>query len=383
MNAKRMIALHVNAGNLYGGIETLLITVARQRALCSDVEQHFALFFEGRHSEELRGAGVPVHLLGGARISRPWTIWRARCRLRRLLAEYPFDVLLTHGCWNHALVAPEARRRGVPVVFWGHMIESGNHLVQRWASWSPPDLILANSRVTQASVTAHLFPKARSEVLYLPVAPPVLPDREAARREVRRELGTAEDAVVVVTVCRLQEWKGHSVLLEALSGLVSRPGWECWVAGGAQRPEEEQYLARLLQQAGRLGIGDRVRFLGHRADVARVLAAADVHCQPNTSPEPFGIAFIEALYAGLPVVTSAIGGALEIIDDTCGVLVPAGDVPRLAVALEKLLASSEERARLGAHGPSRAARLCDPGSRLLELRDMLGETRDRAARARG
>ena len=57
--------------------------------------------------------------------------------------------------------------------------------------------------------------------------------------------------------------------------------------------------------------------------------AADIHCQPNTAPEPFGLVFVEALYAGLPVVTTALGGALEILTDACGVLVPAGDAPAL------------------------------------------------------
>jgi glycosyltransferase involved in cell wall biosynthesis len=371
MTEKPLIALHINAGNLYGGIETLLLTLARQRELCPGVAPRFALFFEGRHSRELRDAGVPVDVLGAVRVSRPWTAWRARRRLRRLLAESPVDVVVTHGCWNHALAAPEARRRKVPVVFWGHMIESGTHWVQRWASWSPPDLVLANSRVTRDSVRANLFPTAPSEVLYLPVAPPALPDRDAARRQVRRELGTHEDDVVVVTACRLEGWKGHAVLLEALGRLAGRPGWECWVAGGAQRPEEQRYLDGLRGQAARLGIAGRVRFLGHRSDVAALLAAADVHCQPNTCPEPFGIAFIEALYAGLPVVTSAIGAAMEILDDTCGVLVPAGDATQLAGALGSLLESSEKRASLGSRGHSRAAQLCDPASRLPDLRDLL------------
>ena len=67
-----------------------------------------------------------------------------------------------------------------------------------------------------------------------------------------------------------------------------------------------------------------MRFLGERRDVAACMRAADIHCQPNTAPEPFGLAFVEALYAGLPVVTTALGGALEILTDACGVLVPAG-----------------------------------------------------------
>ena len=79
--------------------------------------------------------------------------------------------------------------------------------------------------------------------------------------------------------------------------------------GGAQRSHEAVYLAELRQAADRAGIGDRVRFLGQRTDVPDLLAAADVFCQPNTGPEPFGIAFVEALYAGLPVVTRRWRGA--------------------------------------------------------------------------
>ena len=100
---------------------------------------------------------------------------------------------------------------------------------------------------------------------------------------------------------------------------ASLSGWVCWTAGGAQRPAEAAYLAELRQTAARLGIAERVRFLGQRTDVPHLLAAADVHCQPNTGPEPFGLAFVEALAAGRPVVTTALGGALEIVDETCGV----------------------------------------------------------------
>ena len=78
--------------------------------------------------------------------------------------------------------------------------------------------------------------------------------------------------------------------------------------GGAQRGHEARYLEALRAKAAKLGIGPRVNFLGQRGDIARLLAAADIYCQPNTGPEPFGITFIEGLYAGLPVVTTAMGG---------------------------------------------------------------------------
>jgi glycosyltransferase involved in cell wall biosynthesis len=101
------------------------------------------------------------------------------------------------------------------------------------------------------------------------------------------------------------------------------------------------------------------------------LAAADLHCQPNTGPEPFGLAFAEALHAGRPVVTCAHGGALEIVDDTCGVLVPPGDAAALAAALRGLIDDPGRRMRLGAAGPARAGALCDPGAAAARLRDLL------------
>jgi glycosyltransferase involved in cell wall biosynthesis len=110
-----------------------------------------------------------------------------------------------------------------------------------------------------------------------------------------------------------------------------------------------------------------VRFLGLRTDVTRLMAAADIYCQPNTGPEPFGIAFVEALYAGLPVVTTAHGGPLEIVDDDCGLLVRPGDVSQLAKALASVVTDKRLRAGLAARGPARARELCDPEARLVEL----------------
>jgi glycosyltransferase involved in cell wall biosynthesis len=147
-------------------------------------------------------------------------------------------------------------------------------------------------------------------------------------------------------------------------------GWLLWVAGGAQRPHEAQYLKELEALATQLGIRARVRFLGQRSDVPRLLRAADIHCQPNLSPEPFGIAFVEALQAGLPVVSTAMGGALEIVDGSCGMLVPPDPKP-LSEALRWMVEEPEDRRRLGAAGPTRAAALCDPGVFLRGLEEDL------------
>jgi glycosyltransferase involved in cell wall biosynthesis len=163
---------------------------------------------------------------------------------------------------------------------------------------------------------------------------------------------------------RLEKWKGHKLLLHALSLL--QPGdWEAWIAGGPQRANEEKYYARIQVMARKLGISGRVRWLGLRRDISRLLIAADIHCQPNTGPEPFGNVFVEAMQAGLPVVTTRLGAAPEIIDETCGVLVDPGDARSLANALERMMAP-EVRSNL-AGGPARASSLCDPARQLTRM----------------
>ncbi len=105
--------------------------------------------------------------------------------------------------------------------------------------------------------------------------------------------------------------------------------------------------------------------------MARVFGAADVHCQPNTHPEPFGIAFVEALDAGLPVVTFDFGGASEIVTPACGVLLPPGDRGALSGALQALVDQPSRRAVLGGAGPARARALCDPGTQVARLERVL------------
>src|SRR4051794_10686694 len=107
-----MRVLHLYAGNLYGGVETFLLTLARQRAL-ANMQPTFGLSFEGRLSRELREAGASVESLGEVRFSRPWSVRRARQNLRRLLATTPFDVAVCHSTWPHAVFAPVVREAHV------------------------------------------------------------------------------------------------------------------------------------------------------------------------------------------------------------------------------------------------------------------------------
>jgi glycosyltransferase involved in cell wall biosynthesis len=130
-------------------------------------------------------------------------------------------------------------------------------------------------------------------------------------------------------------------------------------------------MASLRARAAAAGIADRVEFLGDRSDVPTLLAASDIYCQPNVEPDAFGLSLVEAMAAGLPVVTSALGGATEIIDETCGVLVAPRDSVQLASALSELLDDRGRRERFGSHGPARARALCDPAAQMPRIADVL------------
>src|SRR5437660_2705853 len=363
--------LHVHSGNLYGGVETLLATVWRERAACPSLETQFALCFEGRLSEELRAAGATVYALGGARVRSPLSVRRARRTLARLLDGQGFDLAVCHSAWTQALFGPVVRASGLPSVFWMHEPADGKHWLERWARRTTPDLVVCNSRFTSESLKS-LYPRARAEVVHCPMSATAARLSQAERAALRAELDTPDDAAVIAQTSRMESWKGHALHLEALARLKDVAGWVCWMVGGAQRPAEAEYVGELKARAARLGITDRVRFAGQRADVSRLLAAADIHCQPNTGPEPFGITFIEALDAGLPVVTTAMGGAQEIVDDSCGMLVSPNDPQALAASLRQLIQDSALRRRLGAAGPARARHLCNPAAQLQKLHRALG-----------
>jgi glycosyltransferase involved in cell wall biosynthesis len=221
-----------------------------------------------------------------------------------------------------------------------------------------------------------LYPNADVDVLYCPIEfmPSALDgDR---RTTLRRGLQTSAEDIVIIQSSRMEGWKGHSLHLDALSRLKDLRGWVLWIAGGAQRLEEQNYTNALKGQAESLGIAERVRFLGHRSDIPDLLAAADIHCQPNLGPEPYGIAFVEAMMAGLPIATCRLGAAPELIDKSCGLLCEPGDVGELASALRTLITDQDIRERLGRNGPARARQLSDPASRLNELFMYLsGQTR--------
>lgn len=363
-----MRLLHVYSGNMYGGIEAMLQTIATTKVAA--LQSEVALCFEGRLGRELHDAGVPVHRVPEVRASRPHTIRRARHALSAVIRSGNFDRVICHAAWPQAVFGRAVRDTGTPLVFWVHDAMTGRAWTERWARRAPPDLAICNSRFT-ASTLGTIYPRVPAVVVHPPVAVPALTTAPSDRAALRREFDTPADSVVIIQATRAERWKGHLALLDALASLRHVSNWVWWIAGGAQRPAEREFMETVEATARRAGVIDRVRFVGQRSDVGRLLAAADVYAQANLRPEPFGLAFVEALAAGLPIVTMAMGGALEIVDDSCGVLVPADDTNALSAALLQMISNTAYRAQLAAAAPARARFVADPAKQIHALHDAL------------
>jgi hypothetical protein len=152
-------ALHVYPGNLYGGVERMLATFAGLRGQVPGLEQAFALCFEGRLAEEIRAAGARLEMLGPVRVSRPWTIVRARRALARALHAVRPDVVVCHSSWAHGLFAPVVRGRGLPLVFWLHDAVTGSTWADRLGKRVVPDRAICTSRFAGETLT-RLWPQS-------------------------------------------------------------------------------------------------------------------------------------------------------------------------------------------------------------------------------
>jgi len=169
----------------------------------------------------------------------------------------------------------------------------------------------------------------------------------------RAELGCGSEDFVVANVGRLVRWKGQEVFLRAVARLAQpHPNLRAWLVGAADDNEPSRaYAAELQALAGQLGIADRVVFAGRRPEPLRVMAAADVVVHSATSPEPFGLVLLEAMAVRRPLIATAAGGVLEVVDpEVNGLLVPPNDDQALAKSIERLMLNPALRARLGAAG---------------------------------
>lgn len=219
-----------------------------------------------------------------------------------------------------------------PLVYHLHDIISADHFsaVNRRilvALANRAALVIANS---QASKTAFLKAGGkpqRIDVVYNGFNLAAYEVPTASRQALRQSL-QMDGAFVIGHFSRLAPWKGQHILLEALSHC---PETVTALLVGDALFGEADYVAFLHHQVKDLGLQDRVKFLGFRHDIPQLMAACDLVTHTSTAPEPFGRVIVEAMLSGTPVIASAAGGAIELVEHDCtGWLCPPNDASALA-----------------------------------------------------
>jgi glycosyltransferase involved in cell wall biosynthesis len=311
---------------------------------------------EGPLLAQARAEGFEIVTVPMARSLSPAAQWRAfRALLALFRARRP---ALVHGHMpiSGFLARLAARAAGVPRIAYtchGFLFNQPGPRWRRAASLATEWLA---GRVTDVFLTVSEEEAHDARRLGLAAAPVAIgngrdpacfrPDA-SARAAIRAELGVAETAVVVLAVSRLVPHKGYRELLAAMRDVPA----ELWVVGERLPSDHGEDLE---PDFARAGLGTRLRRLGYRADVARVMAAADIFALPSHF-EGLPMSVIEAMLCGLPVVSTDIRGPREqVVDGQTGLLVPRATVAPLAEALQRLAQDAALRARLGAAGRAHA-----------------------------
>ena len=296
--------------------------------------------------------GVPMIAMGGGDASD----WAAAMTLRRLLAAGTLDLLHAHNGRSalRACLAKTFARRGRVVVTQhflspAHALRTGwrggvARLGHRWVHSNADRVIAISNAVRAAALARGGISSAKLTTVYNGIRDP-LSRQLRPPEEVRGALGIG-GRPLVVCAARLEPEKDLATLLRAWHGMAE-PRPFCVIAGeGSQRLVlEEEIRCRRL--------GEHVRLAGFQEDALSLINAADLFVLPSPA-EPFGLALLEAMALGKPVVAVGVGGPREmVVDGSNGLLVPSGDERALANAVRALMGEPERRAAFGAQGRAR------------------------------
>ena len=308
-----------------------------------------------------REAGVPCQALP----IRNSIDAAAGLRLRRLVHSRSYDIVHFHTARAHALApylyglaGDDQARPGPRLIVTRRMDYVPNRLFAAWLYNHAVDRVAAISpSVADALVSAGV---KRDRITLIPSGVDCehfKPPDAAVRSEARAALGLAADQLALGSVGMLEARKGHRFLIEALA-LAARSGKQnnlrCLIAGGGPLQFELAGQISALEASGQISPGT-IRMLGVCENPYPILAALDLFVMPSLA-EGLGVAALEAMACGLPVIASAVGGLRDLVKNrVTGLLVPSGDPPALAAAIVELTSAPALRASMGTAGRTRAA----------------------------
>jgi glycosyltransferase involved in cell wall biosynthesis len=266
--------------------------------------------------------------------------------VRVIRAESP-DLIHVHTSKAGVLGRLAARLTGVPAVFTAHTWSFAEGTSLKWKALGIPSERVAarwaNRIITVSDANRRMAIEKR-----VGSAEKLVTVHNGIADDENRANPASSDPVTLVMVARFSDQKDHRTLLSALAGIHS--AFRLLLVGDGPT------LPAVQADAARLGLQDKIEFLGVRTGVATILS----RCQAMlliTNWEGFPITILEAMRAGLPVIATDTGGIAEaVIHESTGLLVPRGDVRAVESAVNRLLESAELRARMGRAGRARYER---------------------------
>jgi len=337
---ERFRALGVKVITLSEQAPTATPSVGSQRDIAASLSRYGHWLAAGYR------AAKQVYLL----VRRDWPLAR---RLAYLIKDEEIHLVHSNNSPNRASILA-ARLAGVPQICHARWLSKFS-LVERYLIHFVNYFVYI-SRAVEQHYRDWGVAASRGEIVYNPI------DVEAFGRanhiaELRAELGLTDQDRLISNVGRLDWWKGHSYFLQATAEVVqSQPNAKALIVGAPDSTHLNQaYYQRLQQLVTDLGLSDHVIFTGFRTDVPRIMAASDVVVHSASEPEPFGRVIVEAMAAGRPVVATAAGGVLDIVEDqVTGLLVPPKNAALMAGAIQWLLQNRDQAKTIGQRAQQRA-----------------------------
>lgn len=340
MNQQPHIAFLITRSDTIGGAHVHVRDLS-----CALLDEGYAVTVltggEGPFTEDLAKRKIPYRSLKHlVRSICPLYDWAGLHEIQTILASLQPDLVSTHSSKAGLLGRVAAHRLGIPVLFTAHGWSFTNGVpalraicyryIEQMTSPFTDRIITVSENDRQLALRYHLA--SPETVVTIHNGMPDIPSHLHADPEFQPSR--------LIMVARFEEQKDHTTLFSALARIQDRR-WELNLIGDG--PLQQHYR----QLAGRLGLAQRIRFLGRRSDVAEWLAASQLFVL-STNWEGFPRSILEAMRAGLPVVTSDVGGSREAVrDGETGYLVPRRNVDMLCDRLTRLIDDPRRRKQMG------------------------------------
>ncbi|MTJ06737.1 glycosyltransferase family 4 protein [Anabaena sp. UHCC 0204] len=350
-----MKILFLDQSGKLGGAELCLVDIAKPYGKNALV----GLFADGDFRKLLEENKIPVDILTNQviKVRKNSSFFQALGSLKQLT---PLIFKVVQRAQNYDLIYANTQKALVvgalasflsrrPLVYHLHDILSTEHfsqtnlrvavtLINRFAS-----LVIANS---QASKIAFLQAGGKPnliEVVYNGFDPQNYRTNELDTQKLRQNLGL-EDKFIIGHFSRLSPWKGQHILIDALDKC---PQNVVAILVGDALFGEHEYVKYLHQKVIKLGLENRVKFLGFRTDIPQLMTMCDLVAHTSIAPEPFGRVIVEGMLCGKPVIAANSGGAMELVEDGInGFLVTPEEPQELAQVINNCVQESAKIANI-------------------------------------